>query len=324
MVDADQRAPELAQGRRALIVRHLIALALVLACGGRAPAPVTPVVTPAATTLPAEDASLLRWRAVAAGDKAIPANRTAAVDELLGYLASPDPARRDGIAYELLARWIAKALTVDEVRALRDQLLARLAAPLDAPDGVYARSFAALVLASVAARDREAAFLTAEERRALLVAVRDYAHRETDLRGYTGERGWAHAAAHTADLLVQLAEHPAITDDDRATILDAVGGLIVRRHGQIFAYGEDGRLAVAVISVAHHGFPRARLDAWLATVRAPLTERGGAAFDAGLYAAQRNARNLLFTLFVQGSLAPKQSPGLAELVAAVRDTLVRT
>ncbi|HSS01400.1 MAG TPA: DUF2785 domain-containing protein [Kofleriaceae bacterium] len=285
--------------------------------------PACPVVA-AGATLPAEDAALRRWKAIVADDFRPPAGTAPAslVPELVAYLASVDPERRDTVAYSVLDRWIGKqVLSAADVRALAERLLANLRGPLDAPDGVYGRSFSALVLASIVERDAAAPVLSDAERRTILAAARDYAHRETDLRGHTGARGWAHAAAHTADLLAQLAKLPALTDDDRAVILDAIAGFVVRRHGQVLHDGEDGRLGVAVVAAAKAGLAPPALTAWLAKLKAPLSERFTPAFDAGHYAAYRNARNLLFTLYVQLSLMPVPSDGQRRLLEAVRTTL---
>jgi Protein of unknown function (DUF2785) len=134
--------------------------------------------------------------------------------------------------------------------------------------------------------------------------------------------GWAHAAAHTADLLARLAQLPSFTDADRAVILDAVAAFVVRPHGQILAYGEDGRLAVAVVSAAKAGLAPAVIDAWLAALKAPLAEQLTQAFDPGLFAAQRNVRNLLFTLYVHGSTATDPTPGEKLLFEKVHALLV--
>ena len=260
-----------------------------------------------------------------ADDFRLPAGTAPAplVPELEAYLASPDPARRDVVAYEVLDHWIGKGVLADaEVRALAERLVGNLRGPLGAPDGVFLRSFSALMLASIVARDVATPVLGDAERRAILAAARDYAHRETDLRGHTGVRGWAHAAAHTADLLAQLAKLPSFTDDDRAIMLDAVAGFIVRRHGEVLHHGEDGRLAVAVVAAARGGIAQPALVAWLGSIKAPIIERFGPAFDAGRYAAQRNARNLLFTLFVQVSLMPAPSDGERRLLDSVRAVLV--
>ena len=296
----------------------------LLACAQHAPPPPCPVAAVAAP-LPPEDAALRRWKAIMADEFRAPAGTAPAalVPELVAYLGSPDPARRDVVAYEVLDHWIRKqVLGEGDVRALADRLVQNLRGPLDGPDGVFLRSFSALILASIAARDVATPVLGDAERRAILAAARDYAHRETDLRGHTGERGWAHAAAHTADLLAQLAKLPSLGDDDRAVILDAVAGFVVRRHGAVLSHGEDGRLGVAVVAAARAGLAQPALTAWLASLKAAVTQQMGHAFDAGVYAAQRNARNLLFTLFVQVSVMPSPSEGERRLLEAVRALFV--
>jgi hypothetical protein len=268
----------------------------------------------------------VKWKAIAAtADKAPPKGTSAAslVPELVAYLASPDPTRRDSIGYEVLAAWLAKGVLADaDVHQLSATLLANLQGPLDAPNSVFGRSFSALVLGEIVRRDRKTPVLSDDERRGMLTAALAYAQRETDLRGHTGAMGWAHAAAHTADLLARLAQLASFTDADRAIVLDAVAAFVVRRHGQIFAYGEDGRLAVAVISAAKAGLAPAAIDAWLAALKAPLTEQLTPTFDPGLFAAQRNVRNLLFTLFVHGSTATDPTPGEKLLFEKVRALLV--
>ena len=72
-------------------------------------------------------------------------------------------------------------------------------------------------------------------------AATTYAEREADYRGHLGAAGWAHAAAHTADLLKFLARNPRVSDVD--AILDAVVAVTIRRHGHNFHHGEDGRVA---------------------------------------------------------------------------------
>jgi len=297
-------------------------LIILVACAHAQPRPCP--VPAVAAALPAEDAALRRWKAIMANDFRLPAEMqpSALVPELVGYLASPDPVRRDRVAYDALDQWIRnKVLSDAEVHALAQRLVANLRGSLDALDGVFGRSFSALVLASIVARDVAAPLLSDTERRAILSAAREYAYRETDLRGYTGARGWAHAAAHTADLLAQLAELPSLTDDDRAIVLEAVAGFVIRRHGTVLRDGEDDRLAAAVITAARRGVARPALVAWLGVLKAPIAEPFTPTFDAGHFAAARNARNLLFTLFVQLSLMPSPSDGERRLLDAIRAML---
>jgi hypothetical protein len=298
---------------------RIILATLLVACASPRPAAVCPGDERGEPAVPAEDAALVRWKQIGATkDKAPPEGTTAAslVPELVAYLSSLDPVRRDQIGYEVLATWIGtKRLSADETRALMRTLIANLEGPLDAP--VFGRSFSALVLAEVARLDRKEPFLTDAERASLLRAARAYAERETDLRGYTGATGWAHAAAHTGDLLAQLAQSSKLTAEDRAQILDAVAALVARKHGHRLGHAEDSRLAPSVIVSAKAGLAPEAITAFVAKLRAPLVEKGMPAFEPGLYYAQRNARDLLFTLYVYGTTAKEPTPGEAALFAAV-------
>ncbi len=276
---------------------------LFAACAHQATCP--PPVAPIAVTddVPPPDEQLKKWQTIHANKDQVPDGTTAGklVPELVAYLGSVDPARRDGIAFEVFVSWILKdpKLSPDELKNLITTLEGNLAGPLDTPDGVYLRSFSALVLSLVVKRDLGQPFLDDAERKKLLEATVAYAGRETDLRGHTGKRGWAHAAAHTSDLLKFLAREPSFTDVDRMRVLDAVVELVARRHGGNFHHGEDGRIAVAVIDALKGGVPDDKIEPWLKRIAEPLEQPETAQFDPKLYAAQRNARNLLFTLIVQ-------------------------
>ncbi len=304
----------------------LACAALLAACTHRATCPPlgTPTLAVTATDdVPPPDDQLERWQAIHANKDQVPAGASAGalVPELVAYLGSVDPRRRDGIAFEVFVGWILKEpkLTPDELRSLIATLEGNLAGALDTPDGVYLRSFSALVLSLVVKRDLGQPFLDDAERKKLLEATVAYAGRETDLRGHTGKRGWAHAAAHTSDLLKFLAREPSFTDAERMRVLDAVVLLVTRRHGGNFHHGEDGRIAVAVIEALKGGVPDDKLEPWLKQLVEPLEQPESAQFDPKLYAAQRNARNLLFTLIVQLSSDPKISEdGKTTLLAIKR------
>lgn len=304
----------------------LLAVTMLVACA-RPSAPVAPcpaATTPAppALTSPLDAAARAEWDALRAA-KTPPPDAAARVPTLEAMLAATDPAVRDGLGYELLARWLQAdgALDAATVRGLRDRLVARTAGPIVAGDAVFARSFAALVLSVVTAREVAAPTWTAAELDAQVTAAAAYAARETDLRGFAGASGWAHAAAHTADWMKFLARHPALSAAQAATLLDGVTALVARGHGVRLFHGEDERLAATVRAVARRDLlDDAALDRWLAAVAAPLAAGWPDPFDPALYANQRNARDLLVSCFV--ALSFDDSPGaaraLARLTAAMR------
>lgn len=304
----------------------LLAVTMLVACA-RPSAPVAPCPAPATPTAPALTSPLdatarAEWDALRAA-KTPPPDAAARVPTLEAMLAATDPAVRDGLGYELLARWLQAdgALDAATVRGLRDRLVARTAGPIVAGDAVFARSFAALVLSVVTAREVAAPTWTAAELDAQVTAAAAYAARETDLRGFTGASGWAHAAAHTADWMKFLARHPALTAAQAATLLDGVTALVARGHGVRLSHGEDERLAATVRAVARRDLlDDAALDRWLTAVAAPLAAGWPEPFDPALYANQRNARDLLVSCFV--ALSFDDSPGaaraLARLNAAMR------
>jgi hypothetical protein len=300
----------------------VLAAGALAACASSPPPAAAPRSEAATPAPPAEAPRVAFWTDVKSKDYAVPpgSDPAALVPELEAWLASPDPVRRDELALEVLAAWIsdAKVLAPPALQALAQRRIAALAAPHDpAPDAVFGRSFSALTLSIIVGRDLATPFLSADEVRAQLAAAAAYAATEADLRGHVGAQGWAHAAAHTGDWLRRLARHPAIGSAEAPAILGAVADLVVRRHGHNLHHGEDGRLAEPVLALARRDLvDAASLGPWTERLLAPFREKGP--HDPARYAAQRNARNLLFTLFVMLSLEDKPTAGTAATLAAVK------
>lgn len=306
-----------------------MALAILLPGCAPSPEPSPSSVRPLEVGASAAEAlELASWREILAAEGVVPEDQQVGVLalELLELLRSPDPEVRDGIATTLLDSWILrqKNLTGGDLQALVEPL----SSALEGGDGAFeepahGRSFSALALAMVVRRDAELGFLSHQEINYLVVASARYAASESDFRGHVEGEGWVHAAAHTADFLAALASHPAVGQEQAETLLTAVSDLCVRRHGFILHHGEDARLAEPVLRLVARGFVGDPVfEAWIDTLLAPLMERGQGGFDAPLYAAQRNARNLLFTLHTRLALvespSPEQDKALAILTATLR------
>jgi hypothetical protein len=70
-----------------------------------------------------------------------------------------------------------------------------------------------------------------------------------DPRGYVPEKGWAHALAHTADLLYVLAENRHLGRENLEQILQRIALKLIGPTDWIYIHGEEDRLARAVIAI---------------------------------------------------------------------------
>jgi hypothetical protein len=267
------------------------------------------------------------WQALVDADGAVPADRS--LDELtpvlLGFLGSPDPVRRDHVAYFLLATWIFRGEYDSQcMRAMTDHLRRNLVVGLGetGTDSVFLRSFSALVLAALAYYDAEQPFLDEEGTRLLLDEAIAYAKAERDLRGYVQEKGWAHSVAHTADLLGALGHNPRLGAAELERLLTAIA---LRASAPfVYLYNEDDRLALAVIEVlARNLLESDTVAAWVSGLaqpagRPPWRE---ALFDDEQVEARHNVHNLLRSLYLRLSVAEDPPPVTAALLPTLAAAL---
>ena len=250
------------------------------------------------------------------------AERQALALAITDCLADPDPALRDGIAYEALTTWL-RGDVLDEPtrRALLDTLTPWIAADADAGDGFRA-PFAALALSEVARTDRIAAWLDPAARDALVEAAADYLENVDDYRGFDEDAGWRHGVAHGADLLMQLALNPALDGPQRLRLLDAVASQVAPDGEHFYVYGEPERLARPVLFVlASKSVDDAAWQAWLQKIAAPAplaSWRDAYSSQAGL-AKRHNTRAFLLALYA-GTLG-SDDESMRAAAAAVAEVL---
>jgi hypothetical protein len=218
---------------------------------------------------------------------------------LTGCLASPDPALRDGAAFEALVRWLrARQLSEATMLALADDLEPRLAAP-EGPG--FERPFAALALSEVARADRVQAFFTPQRRAQLLDASIAHFSSVRDYRGFDERDGWRHGVAHGADLLLQLSLNPALGKPDLERIRDAIAGQ-VSPSSHFYVYGESERLARPIILMAQRGLiPGEEWTRWFAQFP-PAQGENLFASQAGL-AQRHNVNAFLQSVWINARLS---------------------
>jgi Protein of unknown function (DUF2785) len=265
------------------------------------------------------------WHAIAKSDYAVPAGSSALElsRSLNAMLGSADPELRDEIAYTTFVQWIyqKRILTGDDLRPLIADWLSNLSTDIGGvgSDAVLRRSFSALVLSVAVARDNAAPFLDEKQFRTILDGALAYLQAEKDVRGYDPDKGWMHSTAHTADLLKFLGRSRYVTAADQASILNAVTGKL-RSVQAVFVYGEDERLARAVLSiVARHDFDGRNFRDWL-TASKPVFPPGPHPQVEALQRYQ-NLKNMLAKLEVLLISEAPRAPNAQAASAAVQEIL---
>ena len=262
------------------------------------------------------------WTGLAGKEFAVPEGESAAALalEAADLLSSPDPALRDGVGYEALARWVYRDGLVPpaDLEKLRLKLQAGLAKGLGSAgtDAAYGRSFSAIGLAILAAADLKKPWMTAESFDGLLGESARYLVAEKDLRGFVPGGGWVHATAHTADVLKFLGRSPRLTAAGQARIVEAVATRL-RTAGTVFTWGEDERLAQALLSlVRRKDFDPKPFGAWLAALAAENDAlwKNGPAIDPKAFVPVRAQKQAL--VHFAALLAREEAPP-----AAFRKTL---
>jgi len=265
------------------------------------------------------------WQAVAANKYEVPAGDTV-VDlarELTDNLGSPDPELRDDLSFSILTSWIyqQKLLSPTDLRPMVAMLEGNLLRGVGETDGdrVVLRSFSALTLSVIAARENETPFLSNGEFSRLVDAALTYFHDERDLRGFDPARGWVHSAAHTSDLLKFLARNPKLTGTDQTRMLAALTAK--NRDASVpFTQGEDERMARVVVSIVRRpDFNRDGFKTWLAEAQGIAKFPQSVTVDT--LRAQQNVRHLLTALWTELSVDDRPSEGADFARAAVRDAL---
>ena len=246
------------------------------------------------------DLKAARFELPAGSDTLVHAQR------LLGCLSDPDPAIRDGVAYEALASWMREGdIDADGLRSLRGDLYGMLGANDDAG---FTRPFAALVLAEVARTDRIKAWMTTAERSAMVDAATAYVSSITDYRGHDDVEGWRHGVAHGSDWLMQLAMNPALEKPQLDAILSAVATQVVPATAHGYVFGEPARLARPVLLIAMRGaHDDAQWQAWFDNLSARLGDPGTIGRDTGWLMRSHDLEAFLEAMYVSADISGNEN-----------------
>jgi hypothetical protein len=239
------------------------------------------------------------WRAVIAQKYQVPTGQAVLplAMELSRFVTSTDPELRDSFGYEILAKWIHRSgkLSSNDLDALRKAFIPFGLTGIgeSGTDTVFTRSFAILNLKELAAADLTTPFLTQASFDDLFVLAEQSLSAEKDLRGYVTEKGWAHATAHGADLMRILARNTKLSVAQQGRLVASISSR-ARTAGIVFAWGEDARLAAALVSVANRSnADTGAFDAWFVALRAEHQQLWEGNFDTTAYMRVRAQVNVL-------------------------------
>ncbi len=193
------------------------------------------------------------WQSIVDADFALPRDCSAAdlTPQLISFLSSTDPLLRDDFGFSILATWLDRGgyYSPDQLRQLGAAMIRNLSIGLGETetDTVFGRTFSTLILGKVVDADNCQPFLSADEVHAWLDQALAYVRSERDVRGFVPVKGWAHAVAHMADLLMYLARNRHVGERHLEQIVESIGGRMAEPVPYMYRALEDERMAFAMM-----------------------------------------------------------------------------
>ncbi|WP_442604432.1 DUF2785 domain-containing protein [Paenibacillus sp. KN14-4R] len=172
---------------------------------------------------------------------------------MMKHIGSQDATLRDKLIYSTMCRWLSpNVFTTDQMRELlhqsldKDHLFYKLGE--NGTNSVFTRTFSVLIIPLVIGEHCKSPFLEKEDLALTLNCVLHYIEHERDIRGYVRGKGWAHAIAHAADAIDELAQVATITKDELSRMLVTIQNKLLNIQ-EVLLYQEDERLVTAIISI---------------------------------------------------------------------------
>ena len=129
--------------------------------------------------------------------------------------------------------------------------------------------------------------LEKDEVQAILAKGLWYLDTEKDSRGHIPVKGWAHALAHTADLM--LGKNRSTEKDDLEKILQSIAKKLIHSTNWVYIHGEDDRLANAALTILDRNLVTSEfLKPWLKSFTKPEKSWNSAYTDEGQSKAFHN------------------------------------
>lgn len=182
------------------------------------------------------------------------ANVDALLQAMVTHIGSLDPELRDDLIYTTFVNLIYRrqALSAGQLRYLlqkaldEEHLFYRIGE--QGTDSVFTRAFSVLLLPLLLIAHRTSPYLLQSEVTQVQQSLLRFMREEQDRRGYVQGKGWAHAIAHGADALDDLAQCVEVDADGLREIMAAVQTAVCVAN-TVYTHGEDERLVTPVIAI---------------------------------------------------------------------------
>ncbi|MBL4931673.1 DUF2785 domain-containing protein [Clostridium paridis] len=197
--------------------------------------------------------------------------------KMMHYIGTVDSYLRDDLIYETFNRWILRGrFNHKELKELLDisldenHLFYRL--DYDDKDAVFTRAFSALLIALIINKHRKEKYLDKNDLHRVNSKVLDYFINEKDLRGYVEIKGWAHAVAHIADALDELAQCEGLSKIDLLEMLNVIIDKVCIGN-YVFIDEESERLTNVIESILKRNvLKNSEMIAWIKKFKEKINE----------------------------------------------------
>lgn len=228
------------------------------------------------------------------------ADLVALVYEMLEHLGDTDSELREGLIYPILVRIISEnILSMKEFIHLMEtcvgerHLFFNLG---ERGDSIFMRSFSALLVAALINADAQSRFLAESDYIAIREKCIEYLEAEMDTRGHVEGKGWAHAIAHGADMLLALVRHPFFNPEDFPIILETIETCLFKEAAYVDA--EDKRFIFVLRAMKERGFEDVILGKWIEKICAKLNKRyESEGFSYKYHRIMTNVENFMKSLY---------------------------
>ncbi|MFC7686941.1 DUF2785 domain-containing protein [Ureibacillus sp. GCM10028918] len=237
------------------------------------------------------------------------------IENMILHIGDPEDELRDKLNYRLFIELLSaqifshKQMAQIALTLKGENYLYRSIGERDT-DTVFTRSFSALWLSNLLNVDRQLRFLNEEDAAALLDVSSQYLAKEKDVRGFVGEKGWAHSIAHGADLSSAIISHPLFNVRFAPVILQGIKESFWK--GTVFVDDEEERLVSIVEKLILINYPEEILVEWLEQVfdklQFYLMEVG---YTPQYFAARTNTLHFMKTLYFTLKFSQKSPEFLA-------------